>query len=60
MATNKRLSVLVVLIVSCVCLNADGAETVSLAPHTFTIPDGYELKRVAAPPLVQRPDTHVL
>ena len=32
-----------------------GAETVTIAPHTFTIPEGYVLKRVAAPPLVQRP-----
>lgn len=31
------------------------AETVAFAPHTFSIPDGYELNRVAAPPLVQRP-----
>ena len=43
------------LSVCCVCLSAEGAETVELAPHTFTIPDGYELKRVAGPPLVQRP-----
>ncbi len=55
MPKNKILVVLVVLIVSCVCLTADGAEFVTLAPHTFAIPDGYELKRVAAPPLVQRP-----
>ena len=47
--------VLVVLASSSVCLNAEGAESVSLAPHTFTIPGGYELKLVAAPPLVQRP-----
>ena len=32
-----------------------GAETVSLTPHNFTIPDGYELKRIAASPLVKRP-----
>ncbi len=55
MFTNNRLSVLVVLAILCVYLDADGAETVSLAPHTFTIPEGYELTRVAAPPLVQRP-----
>lgn len=36
-------------------LTAGGAETVTLAPHTFTIPNGYELTRVAAPPLVRRP-----
>lgn len=28
---------------------------VHLAPHHFTIPEGYELTRVAGPPLVQRP-----
>ncbi|MDP6557513.1 MAG: HEAT repeat domain-containing protein, partial [Pirellulaceae bacterium] len=54
MLKNNRYSVLI-LVVFCVHLNADGAETVSLAPHTFTIPEGYELKRVAALPLVQRP-----
>jgi putative membrane-bound dehydrogenase-like protein len=32
-----------------------GAENITLAPHTFTIPEGYSLQRVAAPPLVQRP-----
>ncbi len=32
-----------------------GVEKVKFAPHTFTLPDGYTLKRVAAPPLVQRP-----
>ncbi len=32
-----------------------GEETVAIPPHTFTIPDGYELRQVAAPPLVQRP-----
>ena len=30
-------------------------ETVSFEPHTFTIADGYSLKQIAAPPLVQRP-----
>lgn len=55
MPTNKHLSALVVLVVSCFSLNVDGEEAVKLAPHTFTIPDGYELKRVAGPPLVQRP-----
>ena len=32
-----------------------GVETVEFSPHTFTLPDGYALKRVAAPPLVKRP-----
>ena len=32
-----------------------GVETVQYAPHTFTLPDGYALKQVAAPPLVKRP-----
>ena len=32
-----------------------GEEKVKFASHTFTLPDGYALKRVAAPPLVQRP-----
>ena len=63
MATNKRMddiafqaiNILSVLAALCVCWDCVGAESVSLAPHTFTIPDGYELRRVAAPPLVQRP-----
>jgi hypothetical protein len=32
-----------------------GVEKVKFPPHTFTLPDGYALKQVAAPPLVQRP-----
>ena len=55
MPQNNCFYVLVALAVLCVCLDVDGAGTVSLAPHTFTIPEGYELKRVAVPPLVQRP-----
>ena len=55
MTLNNRFCVFVALALSGVCLDAGGAETVSFEPHTFTIPDGYELKRVAAPPLVQRP-----
>lgn len=55
MSTNTSFCFLVTLAVSCVCLNADCEETVSFEPHTFTIPDGYELKCVAGPPLVQRP-----
>ncbi len=51
----NRPCVLLVLAMLRVCLDAEGAETVSFAPHTFTIPDGYELQRVASPPLVQRP-----
>jgi putative membrane-bound dehydrogenase-like protein len=54
MLRSNRCSVLA-LVASCFYLNANGAETVSLAPHTFTIPQGYELKRIAGPPLVQRP-----
>ena len=30
-------------------------ENTNFSPHTFTLPDGYVLKRVAAPPLVKRP-----
>jgi putative membrane-bound dehydrogenase-like protein len=55
MPTNNSFCVFVALAICCVQRETDGAETVSLAPHTFTIPEGYELKRVAAPPLVQRP-----
>ena len=37
------------------CLQGRAAEKITIQPHTFTIPEGYTLKRVAAPPLVQRP-----
>ncbi|NNE93117.1 MAG: c-type cytochrome [Verrucomicrobiales bacterium] len=30
-------------------------EQITIAPHTFSIPEGYVLRQVAAPPLVQRP-----
>ena len=43
------------LTIVCFCAETKAAETASFPPHTFTIPDGYELKQVAAPPLVQRP-----
>ncbi|MCP4512519.1 MAG: dehydrogenase, partial [Fuerstiella sp.] len=55
MSRNNGFYVLVALASCCVPWETDGAETVSLEPHTFTIPQGYELKRVAGPPLVQRP-----
>ncbi|MBC8349800.1 MAG: HEAT repeat domain-containing protein, partial [Verrucomicrobia bacterium] len=32
-----------------------GVEKVKFSPHTFTLPDGFALKQVAAPPLVKRP-----
>ena len=31
------------------------AAEVHLAPHTFTLPDGFEIEMVAGPPLVMRP-----
>ncbi len=55
MCTNNSICVVVVLAIFCVHCETIAAETVTFEPHTFTIPDGYELKRVAAPPLVQRP-----
>lgn len=36
-------------------LLAAGMEKISLPPHTFSLPAGYTIKPVAAPPLVQRP-----
>ncbi len=36
-------------------LLAAAAETISLPPHTFSLPEGYELEIAAAPPLVDRP-----
>ncbi|MFT6862819.1 MAG: N,N-dimethylformamidase [Akkermansiaceae bacterium] len=49
------LSVLLSSLAFLLCLHGLGAEKVTIAPHTFTIPEGYVLKCVAAPPLVQRP-----
>jgi len=37
------------------CPSLLNAKKVTFSPHTFAIPEGYTLKRVAAPPLVQRP-----
>ena len=45
-------------IVTCVALlpfHGVCADKITISPHTFTIPDDYLLKRVAGPPLVQRP-----
>jgi len=36
-------------------LSVHGVEKAKFSPHTFTLPDGYALKQVAAPPLVKRP-----
>ena len=55
MSRNHRFYICVVLTIVCISRDAEGADTVSLTPHTFTIPEGYELQRVAAPPLVRRP-----
>ena len=44
-----------VLQIILLCSHGLGAESVTFPPHTFTIPEGYLLERVAAPPLVQRP-----
>jgi len=54
MSTNNRICLFVALGLFRAC-TSEGAENVTIAPHTFTIQQGYELKRVAAPPLVQRP-----
>ena len=52
----KYIGICVLLIFAALAnLRTDAAETVTIAPHTFTIPDGFELKQVAGPPLVQRP-----
>ena len=52
----KDIGICVLLIFAALAnLRTDAAETVTIAPHTFTIPDGFELKQVAGPPLVQRP-----
>ena len=35
--------------------HADSVEKITLDPHTFSLPEGYAIMAVAAPPLVQRP-----
>ncbi len=52
---NQSQFLFAILAVLCFFGVADGADNVSFPPHTFTIPEGYELQRVAAAPLVQRP-----
>lgn len=55
MHRNSRFCVFIAFAICCFHGEIGHAETVSLAPHLFTIPAGYELQRVAGPPLVQRP-----
>ncbi|QDT35882.1 PVC-type heme-binding CxxCH protein [Stratiformator vulcanicus] len=55
MLRYDRVCLLAALALFCIHRESDCAETVTFAPHTFTIPGGFELKRVAAPPLVRRP-----
>ncbi len=55
MFVPRCVAFLLALFLFCIGFNAHSTETVKIAPHTFTIPDGYTLKRVAAPPLVKRP-----
>ena len=55
MNLKNRPCVLIAVAILCFHSEADASETVSIGPHAFTIPDGYELKQVAAPPLVKRP-----
>jgi putative membrane-bound dehydrogenase-like protein len=55
MINRKILSILTAVGISCVCLRGNCVEIVDIAPHRFTIPDEFELIRVASPPLVKRP-----
>ena len=55
MLSARLLQLLFQVTLLSVLLPAYGVETVKFPPHTFTLPDGYALKQVAAPPLVQRP-----
>lgn len=55
MLTCHRPYMCVAFCILCLPLTTQGVETVLLPPHNFTIPDGYELKRVAESPLVKRP-----
>ena len=52
---QARLSILVKSCLFALLVSVHGVETVKFSPHTFTLPDGYALKQVAAPPLVKRP-----
>ena len=51
----KLIATLLVMLVLNVFEPVAGEQTISLPPHHFTIPDGYQLKKVAGPPLVKRP-----
>ena len=55
MLTCHRIHFCIVFSILSLPQAASGAETVLLPPHNFTIPEGYELKRVAESPLVKRP-----
>ncbi len=55
MLTCHRLHFCIAFCISFLPHTTPGAETVLLPPHNFTIPEGYELKRVAESPLVKRP-----
>ena len=43
-----------ILTAVCFVIGAEAA-TVKIGPHTFTVPDGFVVERVAGPPLVDRP-----
>ena len=49
------LSAIGILCASWWSLPAADIDKISFPPHTFSLPEGYALKPVAAPPLVQRP-----
>lgn len=50
-----RLSISSALCAGVLCLLAAGAENQAFPPHTFTLPDGYDLELAATPGLVDRP-----
>ena len=55
MLCYRRICFILAVTIASLPLVTDGAETVLLPPHKFTIPEGYELKRVADSQLVKRP-----
>ena len=51
----SRLSSCLALVALCLAASIVNAKEVALSPHTFTLPEGYELEIAAAAPLVERP-----
>ena len=52
---SMMLKFLGLILMHVVVLSLQAAQSITISPHTFTLPDGYQITQVAAPPLVKRP-----